>query len=652
MTTWWHYLLLANLYLILFYAFYALLLKRETFFQLNRIYLVASAALSFILPLVQSDWVKHWLITERVEQTIYQVNPAQLFQVTAMPDNRITLGDLLSYVYLFGLLFMAVKLCLQLIALRRLLKRPESEAAYSFFNKIQVNEAQPGHDIITAHEETHSRQLHSADRLLLEVLLIVSWFNPVIYLYRRAVKHLHEFIADDEVVSTGTSKKQYAQLLVNQAFMAPPHQLINPFFNKSLLKQRIIMLQKNKSKRVALVKYGLSAPLFAAMLVLSSATLSKSQIITQINFKTDAALDVAAADAAKLVTTATNAPNKDEAPAESMTINVTEGTTPPVPAGGLKSFYNEISSRVHYPAAAREAKVAGKVMVGFMVEKDGSLTDVHAIKGPGYGLNEEAVKAVSASAKWKPGTKDGKPARTALVIPVNFALRPKADVLQLQIDTVPEIKSEVFTAVEQSPMYVGGMDEFYKFLGRTIHYPAKARETGIQGRVIVTFIVEKDGSLSDVKAVRGPGYGLDEEAVRAVSNSSKWAAGRQNGRPVRTQYTVPIQFSLPDAKHPPEESGKPAINKNINEVVVVGYGTSAKANSTGSGNQNGGRVNLSLEGPNQPLYIVDGKEVNRINNLSSDDIQTIEVLKDKTAVAKYGEKAANGAVIVTMKKKQ
>ena len=572
MTTWWHYLLLANLYLVLFYAFYALLLKRETFFQLNRIYLVVSAALSFVLPLVQLDWVKHLFITERVENSIYQANPMQLLQISAMPDNRLTVGEIISYVYAAGLTFMLIKLCLQLIELRHVLKKSNSNEPYSFFNVVQVNQELPEHQIITAHEETHSRQWHSADRLLLEVLLIISWFNPVMYLYRRAVKHLHEFIADNEVVSAGTSKKHYAQLLVKQAFMAPAHQLTNTFYNNSLLKQRIIMLQKNKSKQVALVKYGLSAPLFAAMLVLSSATLSKAKFVIRINEKTNAALAAPAATAGRLM---------NKIAVEQNSISVVTGIE-------------------------------------------------HAIAEPDKG---KAAHHVTAT------------------------------------DTVPAgNKSEVFTEVEQTPEPEGGMQGFYQYMGKYVRYPAEARNNKIEGRVIVQFIVEKDGSLSNVSALRGPGHGLDEEAARVVAASPKWKPGRQNGKPVRTQFTIPVQFSLASAGTSSSTSttpvtGQPSSSQNLNEVQVVGYESSNQPAGlkgkitqvvvTPKGERNDtSAITLKITGSKPaPLYILDGKELKGMNSIDPSDIQSIDVIKDKAALAKYGNKGVNGVVIITSKHK-
>jgi protein TonB len=107
-----------------------------------------------------------------------------------------------------------------------------------------------------------------------------------------------------------------------------------------------------------------------------------------------------------------------------------------------------------------------------------------------------------------------------------------------------EDPNKIFTAVEQEPTPNGGMGAFYKYLGNTIRYPAVAKENNVQGKVFMQFVVEKDGSLTDVKVIRGIGSGCDEEAIRVLKNAPRWKPGIQNGRPVRVQYNVPISFTL------------------------------------------------------------------------------------------------------------
>lgn len=140
--------------------------------------------------------------------------------------------------------------------------------------------------------------------------------------------------------------------------------------------------------------------------------------------------------------------------------------------------------------------------------------------------------------------------------------------------------NEVFTSVEHTPEFPGGMEAFFQYLAKNIRYPAAARDKNITGKVIVTFIVEKDGSLSDVKAVRSPDQSLADEAKRVISESPKWKPGTQNNHVVRVQYTIPVQFSIVknDDKEPKTEKGQPANKVGSNksktttdEVVVVSY---------------------------------------------------------------------------------
>ena len=258
--TWWQYLMLVNIYLLLFYGFYVLLLKRETFFQLNRIYLVAASLLSFFIPLIQSNWVKSLFITQRVKYTIY-TSPVMFYQFKPIQHTQITIGQVFVAVYVIGIVFLTFRLLWQFIVLNQIIDEPQSSVAYSFFKKIRLGEDIADNVVISAHEQAHASQWHSADILLIEAVMIINWFNPVVYLYRLAIKHIHEFIADRLALQAGTSREDYALLLLSQTFNMPAPRLVNPFFNQSLLKQRIIMLQKSNSKYMALVKYGLSCSL-------------------------------------------------------------------------------------------------------------------------------------------------------------------------------------------------------------------------------------------------------------------------------------------------------------------------------------------------------------------------------------------------------
>ncbi len=284
--SWWQYLLLVNLYLILFYGFYALLLRRETFFHLNRIYLVSSALLSFFIPVIHSDWVKNLFITQEVQHTIAMYSaPIMVYHIKPIEEHHFTVGQILMLIYSLGAAILIIKFIWQLVSLKKVIDEPEESGAFSFFKSIRLGTNSGDQTIIVAHEQVHANQWHSADVILIEIVAIINWFNPVVYYYRFGIKHIHEFIADRRALDDGVDKAEYAMLLLSQTIKAPAHQLVNPFFNHSLLKQRIIMLQKNRSHYISLSKYCLLVPLFILMLVLSSITISKSKTIKLISRK-------------------------------------------------------------------------------------------------------------------------------------------------------------------------------------------------------------------------------------------------------------------------------------------------------------------------------------------------------------------------------
>lgn len=553
---WWHYLLLANIYLTLFFSFYMLFLRKETFFNLNRVYLVGGAILSFALPLVQSAWVKQLFITQKVQQTILQVNPGVIYQVNvaavAHTQRQVTLGEALAALYGVGILFFFCRFLYQLIQLQVDILQPKAPSTFSFFNKIRIEESDADNIYITAHEEAHARQWHSADIILIEAVTILNWFNPVVYLYRNAIRHIHEFIADRDALHDGADKAEYAMLLVAQTFHAPPHRMVNPFFNNSMLKERIKMLQKNRSARIMLFKYWLSAPLFMLMLILSSATVNNSKAVNAIQSR---AQQVFAAPAINTLTgyhsgeipEELSAPNNSTQPFN--TKNIKDYTALEQTAefpGGLEAFYAFLAMNVHYP---QEVDAQGKVLVSFIIEKDGALSNFKITQSLAPAFDNEALRVVKLSPKWHPAVQNGQPIREQFTVPISFTLFAnnvkKAPVVKPAPQ--PENDNEVFTAVEQSASFPGGIEAFYHYLFSNIRYPEEARTRNVQGKVFLTFIVERDGSISNIKVLRGIGSGCDEEAIRVLGNMPKWNPGLQNGYAIRQQYTVPISFSLVDS---------------------------------------------------------------------------------------------------------
>jgi len=286
------YLLQVNLYLLLFYLFYLVLLRYETFFRLNRFYLVGSGILALFIPLLRADWIKELFVTEQIKQLAQIVNTPvpQTDNITytvikAQEQPLLTSTEWFWLVYGLVTMGFLINFLRKLYLLNKVLKKGNKGQAFSFFNKIFVDNELEGQETIMKHELVHAKQWHSADVIFFELFTAMNWFNPVTYLYKNAIKNIHEFIADETAASTLENKSAYALLLVSNVFDTQPEQLTNSFYNQSLLKRRIIMLHKTKSRKVAILKYGLSVPLFAGMVIFSSATGAEAKIINKITEK-------------------------------------------------------------------------------------------------------------------------------------------------------------------------------------------------------------------------------------------------------------------------------------------------------------------------------------------------------------------------------
>ena len=289
---WLHYLLEANLYLGVFYLGYYLFLSRETYYTLNRIYLLFSCVISFALPVLQLG------ILKPVEQPITAVNftfpvettPISTINYIPAAQPQFAWQDGLVYAYLSGAVVLLLLLLFKLYQLLRLtrvenadsegryklVKIEQSTTAFSFFNYLFIGTKVNGPETIIKHELVHIRQKHSADIIFIELLKIVNWFNPVIYLVQYSLKTLHEYIADEKTAASGSDALTYSSFLVNNAYGIDGVSITNSFFNYNLLKKRIIMLNQKRSGSLARLKYLLAVPICVGLLCASTLAFSKT----------------------------------------------------------------------------------------------------------------------------------------------------------------------------------------------------------------------------------------------------------------------------------------------------------------------------------------------------------------------------------------
>lgn len=208
---------------------------------------------------------------------------------------------------------------------------------------------------------------------------------------------------------------------------------------------------------------------------------------------------------------------------------------PPEYPGGYKNLKPFLESQIKYPKAALKAQVQGNVYVSFVIEKDGNLSNPKIQRALGYGTNEEAIRVLKLSPRWKPGLEKGKPVRTIYHTPISF--KPKRP-----FKNPKPIKIYLRKDLKNPPQYPGGEEKLNQFLKNSINY-ANLTNKQIKGSILVKVVVEMDGSLRQLKVIDDLGYGTKREALRVVSKLKRWYPGMENGIPTRTLVTIPVMFN-------------------------------------------------------------------------------------------------------------
>lgn len=460
MTSIVNYLLESGISLSLFALVYILFLRRETFFHVNRWFLLVSISFSAILPFIHIPfYAPQAIMLQEVTVTPY----INLLSSVTVYGASLSKGaeqfvlnyNLLGYLYLLGvagflgLLFLRIFQIIRLIAQNRVVKEGKINlvildrelSPFSFLNYIFVSKSlqnTKGWEKMLEHEKQHIQQGHTIDVLVLEFIAVFQWFNPFFWMFRRALRENHEFLADQAVISHGTAPSWYKQILINQ-YVGDQFVLANNF-NYSLIKNRIKMISKIKSRKIANIKILIGIVLAVSLVAVFACEQKQS--------------------------------------------GKAETTIP--------------------------GKTSTIVFQGSSLQVSGDSVVIENLKD--YLNNEK------------------------LVIP------PPPPPPAPPVGTVND--QNVFVVVEQMPEFPGGQKALQQFLMSSVSYPQVAKEKGIQGKVYVSFVVDKEGSVKNVKVIRGADTLLDAEALRVVQSMPKWTPGKQDGKEVDVQQTIPINFRL------------------------------------------------------------------------------------------------------------
>ena len=423
------YLLQVNLGIILFYALYKLVCTRDTLFNSRRLILMLALILPFIIPLID---IREWMETRdslvMLTNFDYSTTIPEIVVGTAgtEPGNQVfVISEWIKNIYIAGILALSVRLIVQAISLYLIILRtPEKtvngirikcmkdkSGPFSFFNWIFLNpdnvKEEEMNEILT-HEMAHVRQKHSIDVIISELVNICCWINPFAWLMKREVRLNLEFLADRKVMDAGFATKSYQYHLLGLTY-SHKYGLSNNF-NFSHLKQRIIMMNKKKTNGAGHIKYALFAiPAFALLL---AGNISCSSEAT----KTDDVKENAATEKPEVVEIpAEKAETKDE-------VFMVVEQMPEFP-GGIQELMSFLSKNIKYPSIAQENGIQGRVIVQFVVEKDGTPTEFKVIRSVDPYLDAEALRVMKEMPKWKPGMQRGQVVRVKYTIPVTFRIQ-------------------------------------------------------------------------------------------------------------------------------------------------------------------------------------------------------------------------------------
>ena len=572
--------------IIVFYMFYRLLLSRETFHRVNRVVLLVTAVASFVLPLC--------VITMHETVTIQAVPQVSIgdVQMTLAEEPATPLWQiLLPILYIIGVVATLGHTLLSVWKVMLLIRQSEQHpqpdgtivcvtgnadvAPFSWMRYIVMNRGdyEANDAAILAHERGHIRLRHSYDVVLVDLLTALQWFNPAMWMLRQDLRAIHEYEADGAVLSQGINARQYQYLLISKATSIGGYSIANGI-SHSTLKNRIHMMTNKKTRSSHLLKLLALVPIIGTALALNARTVTdyvydepqKKQIIK----KGKKAGTIKTANQTIEVIATETAPSEQ---AEGQTFKM---------RGIVKD------------------KEKGDPIVGAVIRiansKQGTVTDMNGE----FSIDVKKGDAVIAS-------------YVGYVSDATVVKDSQSNyVFVLEKDGSNETRKP-FDVVEQMPQFPGGTTAMMEYLSKNVRYPEEAHKNGIQGRVIITFVVESDGSITEAHIVRSVNPLLDAEALRVVNAMPNWTPGMQNGEPVRVKYTLPITFKLQgDAK---------AKTENI----VLGKEHKGK--------------DFSL--------IIDGKvvDVADLSGISPDDIESMKVEKAK-------DEASKDRLVIALKKKK
>ncbi len=514
--------------LAVFTLFYKLLLQRDTFHRFNRIVLLVTSALAFVLPFCVI--VKHVTMaqnTEMLPEVPVTSGPAEA-AVTTGVDYMAVLETGLVILFFLGAAFMLLRVIYSIGKIRQLINSgrhiPQKDGTtlvvvndndfspVSWMKYIVMSEedySSTGEGILI-HERAHIALGHSWDILFFDLMTVMQWFNPAIWLLKADLRAIHEYEADEAVITAGTDMREYQLLLVRKAVAQVRYQAANSLTH-STLKNRIKMMSSKKSSLYGALKALYVLPLVAISLMANAETkydyvahepakVSMQADTVKIRYRgeTDGKEPKAIIIVdGKVVETLDDI---DPATIESMSVIK------------QKEAFDEIKEKYNVETVEAEGVIIVKL------KKDGELSAVQPENG--------------------------------------------GELSVVKIETV------------RKPGFDGGdMNQFSKWLNMNLRYPEAAKKDKAEGQVVVAFAVDKDGDVKGVKVTKSAHPALDAEVVKMVSSSPKWTPAQRDGKAAASTHMLPVTFDIRGHNDDNKPGGMPETVSEgmLNEVYVTAY---------------------------------------------------------------------------------
>ena len=519
---------------------YRLLFRNSNRLYFNRYFLLTSMLLALAMPLL--GLLSGMEVPQMVTLKQNMFNGMMLNEVIVTPDgqpvlpevsvttdatpSRFSVWQVMGGIYLIGVGVMTLLFLIKLGRLVALIIRSpkrkmdgftavftgKEQGSFSFFRYAFFPNENVDPDIMR-HEMSHIVHHHSWDILFAEVMMILQWFNPFIYLYKKELQSLHEYQADRDVVATGVDKKNYMMLILQQCTAVDFSGMSNNF-SLILTKKRIKMITKNEKAK------GLWWRLLATLPVLAILLIANTKVTAQEKKTVDKPITV-----------------------EMGRFEIFDDDGAPMQ---LKDtvFYDDDGSYVKFETSDGFQPETGEPC------KKLTVTSYNADGTPrnNFFITETERRGDTSTYSIEPFTFTLSEHLFGQLLDVatsdeNIVFQEiNGDLYQSLKDKA--VGDSIYQIVDEMPKFPGGEQAMFKFISENVKYPQKAKDKNISGRVFVNFVVEKDGSVDEVKVLRSIGGGCDEEAVRVVKSMPKWTPGKQKGEPVRVSYIIPFVFKL------------------------------------------------------------------------------------------------------------